>query len=116
MSATDSTTSRTSPLERIAPGIKITAQISPEPRPEDVQFIRQMGVEHAVLWTDSTKSSAAYYADRKKYFADNGISVYGFGNSDVHNQPAITLGLADRDAKIEEYKRHLQSLGAAGIP
>jgi mannonate dehydratase len=116
MSATDSTTSRTSPLERIAPGIKITAQISPEPRPQDVQFIRQMGIEHAVLWTDSSKSSAAYYADRKKYFADNGISVYGFGNSDVHNQPAITLALANRDAKVEEYLRHLRSLGAAGIP
>ncbi len=107
---------RASPIDRIAPGIKITAQISPEPRPEDLQFIRQMGVQHVVLWTDSTKSSAAYYRDRKKYFADNGLSVYGFGNSDVHNQPAIVLGLPNRDAKIEEYKRHLQSLGAAGIP
>ena len=104
MSATNSTTSRTSPLEQIAPGIKITAQISPEPRSEDVMFVRQMGIEHVVLWTDSAKSSAEYYANRKRYFAENGLSVYGFGNGDVHNQPAIVLGLANRDAKIDEYK------------
>src|SRR5579859_1343142 len=116
MSAINSTTSRTSPLEQIAPGIKITAQISPEPRPEDVQFVRQMGIEHVVLWTDSSKSSAEYYTNRKRYFTENGLSVYGFGNSDVHNQPAIVLGPANRDAKIEEYKRHLRSLGAAAIP
>jgi len=34
----------------------------------------------------------------------------------VHNQDAIVLGLPNRDAKIEEYKRHIQALGKAGIP
>ncbi len=33
-----------SPLERIAPGIKITAQMSPEPSEDDLHFVRQMGV------------------------------------------------------------------------
>ena len=75
-----------------------------------------MGVGHAVLWTDASKSSAEYYRSRKEHFAALGIDVYGFGNADVHNQDAIVLGTAERDAKIEEYKRHLQSLGAAGIP
>jgi mannonate dehydratase len=103
-------------LDRIAPGVKIAAQISPEPREQDVQLVRQMGVKYAVLWTDATKSSAPYYADRRAYFAANDIDVYGFGNSDVHNQPALVLNLPNRDAKLEEYKRHLQSLGAAGIP
>jgi len=42
--------------------------------------------------------------------------VYGFGDFDVHNQDAIVLGLENRDAKIEEYKRHLRNLGKAGIP
>lgn len=105
-----------SPIDRIAPGVKIAAQMSPEPREQDLKFVRQMGVEYVVLWTDATKSSAEYYASRKKLFADHGLSVYGFGNSDVHNQPAIVLGLENRDAKIEEYKRHLQALGKAGIP
>ena len=116
MAVPTETGARTSPLERIAPGVKIAAQMAPEPREVDLQFVRQMGVEHVVLWTDAAKSSAAYYASRKALFRDHGLSVYGFGNSDVHNQEAIVLGLPNRDAKVEEYKRHLQSLGSAGIP
>ncbi|HET8632184.1 MAG TPA: mannonate dehydratase [Thermomicrobiales bacterium] len=116
MSATDAPAARPGPLTRIAPGIKIAAQIAPEPREEDVQFVRQMGVNHVVLWTDASKSGPAYYAERKAYFAAHGLSVYGFGNRDVHNQDAIVLGLPNRDAKVEEYLRHLRALGAAGIP
>ena len=74
-----------------------------------------MGVEYAVCWTDSTRSSADYYASRKKLFADNGIELYGFGNSDVHNHPDIVLRTDKFDAKVEQYKRHLQALGKAGI-
>src|SRR5581483_11749473 len=106
---------RASPLERIAPGIKVAAQMAPEPREQDLQFVRQMGVEYVVLWTDASKSSAEFYASRKALFAEHGLHVYGFGNRDVHNQDAIVLGLPNRDAKIEEYKRHLQALGTAGI-
>lgn len=116
MPSPDAPTARVSPLERIAPGIKIAAQMSPEPAPQDVQLIRQMGVEHVVLWTDSSKSSPEYYAERKAFYADHGLNVYGFGNRDVHNQDAIVLGLPNRDAKVEEYLRHLRALGAAGIP
>ena len=105
-----------SPLDAIAPGIKLTAQLRPEPEESDLQWLAQMGIGHVVMWTDSSKSSAEYYASRKALCAQHGITVYGFGNSDVHNQDAIVLGLENRDAKIEEYKRHLQSLGAAGIP
>ncbi len=116
MATTDSPAVRVSPLERIAPGIKIAAQISPEPAEQDVRFIRQMGVEHVVLWTDATKSGPEYYADRKAFFASHGLEVYGFGNSDVHNQPAIVLRLENFEQKVEQYKRHLQALGQAGIP
>lgn len=104
------------PIDRIAPGLKIAAQSSPEPTPADLALLQQMGIEHVVLWTDSTKSSAEYYAERKAFFANHGIDVYGFGNADVHNQDAIVLGLPNREAKVEEYLRHLRSLGAAGIP
>ena len=116
MSMPGAAAGKSSPIDQIKPGIKVCAQMSPEPSETDLAFVRQMGVEHAVLWTDATKSSAEYYASRKKLFADNGIDVYGFGNSDVHNQPAIVLRLANFDDKVEEYKRHLQALGKAGIP
>ena len=104
------------PLDRIAPGVKITAQMSPEATESDFQFVQQMGLKHAVLWTDATHANADYYKSTRDKFAEYGIEVYGFGNLDVHNQDAIVLNLEDRDAKIEEYKAHLRSLGQAGIP
>jgi mannonate dehydratase len=116
MTATPQTTTQRHTLDRIAPGVKIAAQIAPEPPEEDARWLRQMGIEHVVLWTDATKSSPAYYRERKAFFAGHGIEVYGFGNADVHNQDAIVLGLPSRDAKIEEYLRHIRALGEAGIP
>jgi mannonate dehydratase len=116
MSASERAPARPGFAARVAPGIKIAAQIAPEPREQDVQFVRQMGVDYVVLWTDATKAGPAYYAERKAFFADHGLTVFGFGNRDVHNQDAIVLGLPNRDAKVEEYKRHLQALGKAGIP
>jgi len=106
----------TSPYDRIAPGVKLAAQISPEPAELDIQFLRQMGIEHVVLWTDSAKSGPEHYAERKAFFAAHGLTVYGFGNLDVHNQDAIVLNLPNRDAKVAEYVRHIRALGSAGIP
>ena len=100
----------------IEPGIKIAAQVSPEPTEEDLQFIKQMGVNYVVLWTSGDKASYEYYASRRKLFEQAGLKIYGFGNSSVHNQDAIVLNLSKRDAKIEEYKAHLRNLGKAGIP
>jgi len=100
----------------IAPGIKIAAQMSPEPTEEELQFVKQMGVEYVVLWTSGDKASYEYYASRRKLFEGAGLKIYGLGNSSVHNQDAIVLNLPNRDAKIEEYKAHLRNLGKAGIP
>jgi mannonate dehydratase len=111
-----SSTSSASPLDAIAPGMKIAAQMSPEPGDEDLQFARQMGIEYVVLWTDGSKAGYDYYASRRELFEKAGLKIYGFGNADVHNQDAIVLNLPDRDAKVEEYKRHLRALGQAGIP
>lgn len=101
---------------RVEPGVKIAAQVSPEASDDHLRFIRQMGVDHAVLWTDAEHSSAAYYAAKRAHFAECGIEVFGFGNADVHNQDALVLGLPTREAKVEEYLAHLRALGAAGIP
>ena len=53
---------------------------------------------------------------RREIFENAGLKIYGFGNSDVHNQDAIVLNLENRDAKIEQYKRYIRDLGRAGIP
>jgi mannonate dehydratase len=103
-------------LMHIEPGMKIAMQAPAEPTEDDLRFIQQMGLEHVVLWTSGDKASYEYYASRKALYEGNGLKVYGFGSWAVHNQDAIVLGLADRDAKIEEYKQHLRNLGKAGIP
>ena len=100
----------------IEPGIKITAQMSPEPSEEELQFAQQMGVEYVVLWTDGEHATYDYFASRRDLFEQAGFKVYGFGNSSVHNPPAIVLNLPNRDEKVEEYKRYIRNLGKAGIP
>ena len=100
----------------IEPGIKIAAQMSPEPSEEDLQFVRQMGVEYAVTWTSGANANYDYFISRRKLFENAGIKIYGFGNGSVHNQDAIVLNLPNRDEKIEEYKRYIRALGKAGIP
>jgi mannonate dehydratase len=97
-------------------GLKIAAQVTPEPTEEDLAFVKQMGVDYVVLWTSGEKASYAYYASRRRLFEEAGLTVYGFGNLDVHNQDAIVLNLPNRDGKIEAYKQHLRNLGKAGIP
>jgi mannonate dehydratase len=104
------------PLDAIAPNIKVTAQVSPEPTDDDLAFISQMGVEYVVSWTDSAHASYEYYARCRERFESAGLKLYGLGNLDVHNPEAIVLNLPGRDEKIEEYKQHLRNLGKAGIP
>lgn len=100
----------------IKPGMKVAAQMSPEPSEDDLQFVRQMGVEYAVLWTHSEKANYDYFASRRQLFEKHGIKIYGFGNGSVHNQDAIVLNLPNRNEKVEEYKRYIRALGKAGIP
>jgi mannonate dehydratase len=100
----------------VKPGLKVAAQMAAEPSAEDFAFARQMGVDHAVAWADAAKASAEYYTHCKDLYDQNGITLYGLGNSGVHNVAAITLNLPERDAKVEEYKRHIANLGKAGIP
>ena len=104
------------PMNNIEPGIKVTAQMSPEPTEEDLQFTKQIGVEYVVLWTDGEHANYDYFMSRREIFENAGLKIYGFGNSDVHNQDAIVLNLPNRDEKIEQYKRYIRDLGRAGIP
>ncbi len=100
----------------LEPGLKVAAQMSPEPTEEEMAFVRQMGVEYAVTWIDSARASPDYYRSRREHFARGGIKLYGLGNGSVHNVDAITLNLAGRDEKVEEYKAHIRNLGQAEIP
>jgi len=105
-----------SPLDAISPGLKVAAQVQPEASDDDLRFIARMGVSQAVLWTSAENANYEYFASRRERFEQAGISIYGFGNSSVHNVDAIVLNLPNRDEKVEEYKRYIRALGRAGIP
>lgn len=104
------------PMDNIKPGIKVAAQMSPEPSAEDLQFARQMGVEYVVLWTDGAHANYDYFMSRREIFENAGLKIYGFGNGDVHCQAALVLNLPNRDEKVEQYKCYIRDLGRAGIP
>ena len=94
----------------VEPGLKVAAQMSPEPSGEEMAFIRQMGVEYAVTWIDPGKASPEYYRSRREHFASGGITLYGLGKGSVHNVDAITLNLPNRDEKVAEYLEHIRNL------
>ena len=48
----------------VEPGLKIAAQMSAEPSEEEMAFVRQTGVENAVIWIDPDKASPVYYRSR----------------------------------------------------
>jgi mannonate dehydratase len=96
-------------------GIKIAAQMPPEPSEDELRFVKQMGIDYVILWTDEKKSGFDYYASRRKLFEDAGFKIYGFEHGDVINQDAIVLNLDNRDAKVEQYKQHIRDLGRAGV-
>lgn len=71
------------PYARPTPGMRLAAQLPAEPKDEDLEWVAQMGVGHAVLWSDETKSSAEYYRSRKERFARYGIDIYTAGVSPI---------------------------------
>lgn len=103
-------------LMSVEGGMKLAVSISSEVEDGYLAFLAQMGVEWVVLWTTVPQPGVEYFLKAKQRFEKAGLRVYGFGNGNLHNQDAIVLGLENRDAKVEEYKNHLRSLGEAGIP
>lgn len=95
---------------------RIAAQASPEASDEDLQFIKRMGVDDVVLWTDGDHAHYDYFCATRDRFDKAGLRIYGFGNWDVHNQDAIVLNLENRDRKVDEYRQYVSDLGRAGIP
>ncbi|MCB0130155.1 MAG: hypothetical protein KDD78_04880, partial [Caldilineaceae bacterium] len=73
-------------LMSIRPGMQIAAQVAPDADDDELAFVKQMGVDWAVCWTDNRHAGYDYYARTKERFARAGLQIYGFGNRDVHNQ------------------------------
>lgn len=97
------------------PGIKLSVQMPTNPTDEDLQFVRQLGVEYVNIPTGGENSTFENFLRLRKRVEAVGLKVWNIGNSDVHNMEEVTLNLPGRDRKIEEYKTYLRNLGRAGI-
>ncbi len=95
--------------------IRIIMQPNARISKSQLTWYKQMGIDDVTVWIDPPNDTAEFYIATKKYFAEAGINVYCMGNGAVHNQDKIVLNLPGRDAKIEEYKKHLRNMGKAGI-
>ena len=96
-------------------GIKLCAQASAKPSDEELLFLKQLGAKYVSVGSTPDLRTAQGFLSIKKLYANAGISVFNIGNISVHNMPEVTLNLAGRDAKVEEYKQYLRNLAAAGI-
>ena len=101
------------PLPPLEPGIKITLQIPNTCAEEDLAFAKQIGVQYVNSGT--TGGTYEDFVRIKSKVEASGLHLANVGNTRVHNMPEVTLNLAGRDAKIEEYKQYLRNLGRAGI-
>jgi mannonate dehydratase len=102
-------------LHDIPPGIKIAVQLSADPTDEDLQFVRQLGVEYVTIWVHANEATAENFVRLRAKVKAAGLKVWNIGNLNVHNMEEVTLNLPGRDQKIEEYKTYLHNLGKAGI-
>jgi mannonate dehydratase len=102
-------------VQKPGPGIKLSVQLPSSPSEEDLQFVRQLGVEYVNIPTSGTSATYENFLRLRLQVEDAGLRVWNIGNSDVHNMEQVTLNLPGREEKIEEYKAYLRNLSRAGI-
>ena len=96
-------------------GIQIGTYVPALASDDELRFLQQLGVEWAMLAVpDQSLHSVANYKAWIDRFARFDIQIYRIANQSVHNMEAVTLGLDDRDRKIDEFIAFIRDLGAAG--
>lgn len=104
-----------STVHPFTPGIKLSVQVGQDPGEEDLQFVRQLGVQYVNIPGNAKTCSLENYMRLRAKVEGAGLKIWNIGNASVHNMEEVTLNLPGRDAKIEEYKQYLRTLGKAGI-
>lgn len=102
-------------LEPLAPGIKVSLQISSSATDEDLQFAQQLGVGYVNIPNGGPSATLETFMRLKERVEAAQLKVWNIGNSNVHNMSEVTLNLPGRDEKIEEYKTFLRNLAKTGI-
>src|SRR5262249_3361604 len=108
-------------LTPIPPGIKIGASSAATTSPEQMKYLKQLGVGWVSLAPTVQQATAEGFIQIREQWEVAGIKVYNIGSGvgpsgSLHNMPEVTLNLPGRDQKIEEYLNYVRYLGKAGIP
>jgi mannonate dehydratase len=97
------------------PGIQIGTQLPPDSTDEQLQFVRQLGVEWVMTELPEGRHTLQEYETLKQRFGSYGLKIYRLANHRCHNMEEITLNLPGRDEKLAEYLDYIRLLGRAGI-
>mgnify|MGYP000894384017 CR=1 FL=1 len=98
------------------PGIQIGTKLAAEATDEDIQFVKQLGIEWVMSdIRDPQRHTVEDYIALRERFEGYGLKIYRLANNRCHNMPEVTLNLPGRDEKIAEYLQYIRNLGAAGI-
>src|SRR5262249_39739363 len=83
-------------VEPLTPGIKLTAQLGKNFTAEDLQFVKQVGIEWVSMSSEKTLATAETFIEMKQKVEAEGLKVWNIGNFNVHNMEEVTLGLSGR--------------------
>src|SRR5438105_966697 len=83
----------TKKLEPLAPGIKVSLQISTNATDEDLQFAQQLGVQYVNIPGDAKDATLENFVHLKQRVEAAKLKVWNIGNMSVHNMSAVTLNL-----------------------
>jgi mannonate dehydratase len=98
------------------PGIQIGTGLRPDADDEDIQFIKQLGIEWVMTSLgDPSEHTVENYVALKTKFETHGLKIYRLANHSCHNMEQVTLNLPGRDEKVQEYLDYIRKLGTAGI-
>jgi mannonate dehydratase len=97
------------------PGLQVGTQLSPKCSDEEIQFVRQIGVDWVMVGDPGEHTVETYRAIRQR-FESHGLGVYTIRhNTTGENMEEITLNLPGRDEKLAAYLKYVRTLGEAGI-
>ena len=85
-------------------GIKLAVQVSPDPTPEELQLVRQMGVEYVTLWSWGDKCESDYYLSRRRLIEEAGLKLKFWGAPYGTSENSICV----YKGTVEDYKLAFQ--------
>lgn len=96
--------------------IKVQQIIGSNISDDEILFLKQMGIEYVSVQFSYEDCSYDHLMRLQERLRQNGLTISDAGCIKIYKNPAIHLGLADRDAWIAEYNKFTRWLGKAGIP